>query len=63
MFSIKDYLAGHTGSQSAVRVSTNNQKECGFISLGKSSCDSMLFLDTGQLCNSAISTDAMGPSV
>lgn len=55
MFSIRDHLAGHTGSQPVVRVSTNNQKTAGSYPWARADATQALFLDTGQLCNRAIS--------
>ena len=55
VFPIKDHLAGHTGSQSVVRVSTNNQKSVCSYPWARADATRPLFLDTGQLCNSTIS--------
>lgn len=52
--SIKDHLAGHSGSWSVVRVSTNNQ-EYGTYPWARADATQLLFLDTGQLCNRAMS--------
>lgn len=51
----KDHLARHTGSQSVVRVHTNNQKSAGSQPSARADATQLLFLNTGQLCNSAIS--------
>lgn len=55
VFSIKNHLAGHTRSQSVVRVSTNNQKSAGSYPWARADATLVLFLDIGQLCNRAIS--------